>query len=76
MQQHKPQFNNLHNLLPTPESRVQLSATTGIYINQINDWLNPDKRAIPKADSLIKMADYFDCSVDYLLDLASIKDRV
>lgn len=73
MQRQKPQFHNLHNLLPTPESRMKLSAATGIYINQINDWLNPDKRAIPKADSLIKMADYFGCTVDYLLDLNDMK---
>ena len=76
MQRQKPQFNNLHKLLPTQESRGQLSATTGIHINKINDWLNPVKQSVPKADALIAMADYFNCSVDYLLDLASVKDRV
>lgn len=75
MQRQKPQFNNLHNLLPTPESRIKLSAATGIHLNRINDWLNPEKSAIPKADSLIKMADYFDCSVDYLLDLSNRRWR-
>lgn len=75
MQRQKPPFHNLHNLLPTPESRGQLSAATGIYINQINDWLNPEKSAIPKADSLIKMADYFGCTVDYLLDLSNRRWR-
>ena len=73
MQRQRPQFNNLHNLLPTPESRGQLSAATGIHINKINDWLNPEKQSVPKANELIAMADYFDCSVDYL---ASIRDRV
>ena len=76
MQRQKPQFNNLQNLLSTQNSRVKLSAATGIHLNKINDWLNPVKQSVPKADSLISMADYFDCSVDYLLDLASIKDRV
>lgn len=69
-------FNNLQNLLPTQSSRVKLSAATGIHINKINGWLNPEKKSVPKADALIAMADYFDCSVDYLLDLASIKDRI
>ena len=76
MQRQKPQFNNLRNLLPTPASRLQLSVSTGIHINKINDWLNPEKQSVPKANELIAMADYFDCSVDYLLDLARIKDRI
>lgn len=64
------QFQNLHNLLPTQESRIKLSEATGIPVNKINDWLNQDKKAVPKADSLIIMAKYFGCTVDYLLDLS------
>lgn len=74
MQSPKPQFNNLHNLLQTPESRIQLSKSTGIPLNKINDWLNLDKKAIPKADSLVTMAKYFGCTVDYLLDLNDMKE--
>ena len=76
MQQHKPQFNNLHSLLSTHESREQISEATNIPLSTINKWLDPNSRVVPKADSLISMANYFDYSVDYLLDLASIKDRI
>lgn len=65
-----PRFQNLHSLLPTQESIIQLSIFTGIPLTTINDWLDPDKKSVPKADSLIKMAKYFDCTVDYLLDLS------
>lgn len=70
---HKPSFHNLHNLLPTQESITQLSESTGIPLTKINNWLDPDSRAVPKADSLVIMAKYFKCSVDYLLDLRNIK---
>ncbi len=73
MQSQKPQFNNLHNLLPTPESRLKLSKSTNIPLSTINKWLNPDSRVVPKADSLIVMAKYFECTVDYLLDLTDKK---
>ena len=65
-----PQFHNLHRLLPTKESRVHLSEATDIPITKINSWLNPNEKAVPKADSLIIMAKYFGCTVDYLLDLS------
>lgn len=69
-QNHKLPLHNLHTLLPTPESRIQLSIFTGIPIKRINNWLDPDSRAVPKADELVLMAKYFDCTVDYLLDLS------
>lgn len=69
-QNHKLPFNNLRTLLPTPESRIQLSIFTGIPITKINNWLDPNSRVVPKADELVVMAKYFECSVDYLLDLA------
>lgn len=72
----KPQFHNLHSLLPTQESRTRLSESTGIPLTKINNWLDPDKKSVPKADSLVIMAEYFDCSVEYLLDLTEIKYRV
>ncbi len=66
----KPPFHNLYTLLPTPESRILLSIFTRIPITRINNWLDPDSRAVPKADELVLMAKYFDCTVDYLLDLS------
>lgn len=66
----KPSFHNLHTLLPTPESRIQLSIFTGIPITKINNWLDPNSRIVPKADELVLMAKYFNCTVYYLLDLS------
>lgn len=57
-------FHNLHALLPTPESRIQLSIFTGIPITKINNWFDPNSRVVPKADELVMMARYFGCSVD------------
>lgn len=74
-QPQKPPFHNLHNLLPTQESRVRLSEATGIPLTKINNWLDPDSGAVPKADELVQIADYFDCSTDYLLDLVNTQIR-
>lgn len=65
-------FINLNNLLPTAESKVKLSQATDIPLNKLNTWLDPDNKAIPKADSLVKIANYFECSVDYLLDIDNV----
>lgn len=73
-QQHKPPFHNLHTLLPTPESRIYLSIFTGIPIDKINNWFNPNSKAVPKADELVLMSKYFECSMDWLLDLDNIKE--
>lgn len=70
MEQHKPPFHNLHNLLHTPESKIQLSIFTGISITKINNWLDQNSMVVPKADELVLMARCFDCTVDYLLDLS------
>lgn len=76
MQQKKPlQFNNLRSLLPTEESKINLSIAIGVPVKQINAWLDPSNKSVPKADSLVKMMRYFDCSCDYLLDLSNIKER-
>lgn len=48
----------------------QLSIFTGISLTTINKWFDPESVAVPKSDSLIKMAKYFNCTVDYLLDLS------
>lgn len=74
MQHYKTQLHNLHNLLPTQESMIQLSIFTGIPLTNINSWLDPNKKSVPKSDSLIIMAKYFNCTVDYLLDLADRRE--
>ena len=74
MKQHL-QFHNLHSLLSTEESKINLSIAIGVPVDEINAWLDPKNKSVPYADSLIKMMKYFDCSCDYLLDLSNIKDR-
>lgn len=66
----KPPFHNLRTLLPTPESRIQLSIFACIPITKINKWFDPNSRVVPKADELVIMSKYFGCIVDYLLDLS------
>lgn len=66
----KPKFNNLHNLLQTKESIEQLSEAINISHGTISKWLDSNSRVVPKADSLVAMSKYFECTVDYLLDLS------
>lgn len=68
---HKLSFHNLHTLLSTPESRTYLSIFTGISVTKINAWLDLNSRVVPKADELVLMSKYFNCTVDYLLDLSN-----
>ena len=53
---------------------MQLSIFTGMPFTKINNWLDPDKSSVPKAAPLIIMAKYFNCTVDFLLDLANRRD--
>lgn len=69
-QMNKPKFNNLHKLLPTQESREQLSEAINISHGTINKWLDQNSRVVPNADSLVAMSKYFGCTVNYLLDLS------
>ena len=68
------EWNNLQELLAMYREKSKLSAKTGISTGNISDWFNPDKNAQPSADALIKIADYFGCSVDYLMDRTDIKE--
>lgn len=52
----KKTFHNLHTLLSTTESIIQLSIFTEIHVTNINSWLDPNSGVVPKADELILMA--------------------
>lgn len=67
-------WNNLQELLTGYREKTKLSEKTGISTGNISDWFNPSKNAQPSADALIKIADYFNCSVDYLMDRTDIKE--
>lgn len=68
-------WNNLQELLKKRGERAKLSKVTGISTGNITDWFNPNKNAQPSADALVKIAEYFNCSVDYLLDRINDKDQ-
>lgn len=69
------QWNNLQKLLSEPGRKTKLSKATGISTGNISDWFNPNKPAQPSADALYKIAEYLECSVDYLMGLTDIKER-
>lgn len=45
-------------------SRRQLSIQSGIPATTINNWYN--RESLPTLDIAEKLADYFECSIDYL----------
>lgn len=67
-----PNLANLLELLKERGVSEDLSRNTGISSGNISDWKSG--RSKPGLNSLIKIADYFDCSVDYLLDRTNISE--
>ena len=63
---------NLEKLLEEHGSKYKLSRATGISTGNISDWFNSSKRALPTTSALLKLAEYFDCSIDYLLDRTNV----
>lgn len=45
----------------------KLADAIQVSTGNVNDWLNPNKNATPSANALYKIADYYDCSIDYIL---------
>lgn len=64
---------HLKSLLNKRGESARLSKATNISTGNISDWLNPSKKSTPNAEALCKIASYFNCSVDYLLDRTNIK---
>lgn len=65
---------HLKSLLNKRGESTRLSRATNISTGNISDWLNPNKKSTPNAEALCKIASYFNCSVDYLLDRTEIKN--
>lgn len=63
-------MSNVHNLFNLMKekniTKAELSRNTGISTGNLSDWANG--RCLPSAEKLELLADYLDCSVDYLLD--------
>lgn len=69
-----PDLTNLFNLLEEDGAATGLSKATGISSGNICDWKSG--RSKPNAETLVKVANYFECSVDYLLGLTDVEKRV
>ena len=54
--------------------KIKLSNAADISTGNISGWFNPDKSAQPSAVALYEMANYFKCSVDYLMDRTDIME--
>lgn len=67
------EFNNLKDLLSERGEKTNLSKATKISTGNITDWFNPNRKSKPSAEALCKIADYYSCSVDYLLDRTQVK---
>lgn len=68
------EWNNLQKLLCDRGKKAELSEKTGISTGNISDWFNPNKSAQPSADALYKIAEFFECSVDYLMDRTNTRE--
>ena len=58
-------LKNLLILLAPRGTSKKLSEATGISTGNISDWKSG--RSKPTAEALILVADFFNCSIDYLL---------
>ena len=54
-------------------SSYKLTKDTGLSNGMISDWRSG--KNIPSADNLVKLADYFGVSVDYLLGRDDVPNR-
>lgn len=66
-------WDNFQSKLKDRGSKSKLSQETGISTGNISDWFNPNKKAQPNADNLVKISKALNCSVDYLLGLTDIE---
>lgn len=55
-------------------TQLSLGMQVGVQQETISAYENG--KAMPTADTLLKLAEHFGCSTDYLLDLTSIKTPV
>ena len=67
-------LSNFFKLLDNRGIAADMSKTTGISSGNISDWKSG--RSKPSAETLIKIAEYFDCSIDYLLGRTDMKEFV
>ena len=67
-------LKNLFAEIRRKGSTSQVSRDLDVSMGNISDWKNG--RSVPNAVSLVKLADYFGCSVDYLLGRTEHRDMI
>ena len=74
MVQERIDLKNLFAEIRRKGSTSQVSRDLDVSMGNISDWKNG--RSVPNAVSLVKQADYFGCSVDYLLGRTEHRDMI
>ncbi len=74
MVQDRIDLKNLFVEIRRKGSTSQVSRELDVSMGNISDWKNG--RSVPNAVSLVKLADYFGCSVDYLLGRTENRDMI
>lgn len=59
-------LTNLFKLIEPRGTSKKLSEATGVSTGNIADWKSGKSK--PAAEALVKIADYFNVSIDYLLN--------
>lgn len=60
----------LNGLLAETDTSVKnLSANTDLHMSDIYHWLSPNNKYMPNISDLITIANYFHCSLDYIVGL-------
>ena len=63
-------------LLREKHDQTQLNLGMKIGVQQETISAYENAKALPAAETLLKLAKYYNCSVDYLLDLTDVKTPV
>ena len=74
MVQERIDLKNLFVEIRRKGSTSQVSRDLDVSMGNISDWKNG--RSVPNAVSLVKLADYFGCSGDYLLGRTEHRDMI
>ena len=74
MVQERIDLKNLFAEIRRKGSTSQVSRDLDVSMGNISDWKNG--RSVPNAVSLVKLADYFGWSVDYLLGRTEHRDMI
>ena len=74
MVQERIDLKNLFVEIRRKGSTSQVSRDLDVSMGNISDWKNG--RSVPNAVSLVKLADYFGRSVDYLLGRTEHRDMI